>query len=505
MIDLTQGEGNKRVRKRNKKPTKGQLAAQAAAEAYRASARLPGQGDGLRPTAYPILSHAATQSQIGEEDSRGDMYQAPQMQTNFTTVVPPEESHHSLLRSSSSQHAQSPGISPRQRQRPEQLYQLTSADHAPMTLHQNAAQSPPSSHDIFGLDANIDPRLPSKDGFGSHAVVEPIAPSHHDILSQRGGPTLSMQPGTMQLPTPLNTLPIGAGPLPRGQPVEGALQIQQQPASANPQAQLTFPHPSLAPSRSTYHHQVLSHQGTGPNTLPTVSTPHMSQHSPLPAFRHQDLQSIPTLPHLDASRQMAAPQQQSAFTHAHAQTPRLPPMRTRSESPAPATSSLQQPTSSLGCNIGGQTHQRQLQDPTAPTGFGRFAARVPAGFAKPTFGKPSLVGDPPPPIGMPVRPLLLSEDKGKRRAEGEGGGEGGNRPGEDGRWVGAGGNRRHFVPPSPRQGIEYVQRADGGLITARRTSGRHDECTVEWIGRLDDRDENRNVEAGPPAPVEDMG
>ena len=48
---------------------------------------------------------------------------------------------------------------------------------------------------------------------------------------------------------------------------------------------------------------------SGPNTLPMVSTQHMSQHSPLPAFRHQDLQSTPTPPHLDVSHQMVAPQQ----------------------------------------------------------------------------------------------------------------------------------------------------------------------------------------------------
>ncbi|KAI0259090.1 hypothetical protein BC834DRAFT_659364 [Gloeopeniophorella convolvens] len=83
MIDLTQGEGNKRVRKRNKKPTKGQLAAQAAAEAYRASARLPGQGEGPRPEPYP----PPTQSQATIADGREDIdYQVPLMRTNLVTA-----------------------------------------------------------------------------------------------------------------------------------------------------------------------------------------------------------------------------------------------------------------------------------------------------------------------------------------------------------------------------------------------------------------------------------
>lgn len=476
MIDLTQGEGNKRVRKRNKKPTRGQLAAQAAAEAFRASTRLPGQGDGPRPAPYPLPSHLPPPQPQIIEDPNDDMYQAPPMQTNFTTAAPVEEPHHSPLRSSSLQHAQPCGISPRQRQRPEQLYPLTSTDHSSTLLHQNATQLLPSSHDTLGLDTNIDPMLRAlpKDSLGSHGIAGPMTVSHHDVIPHRGGPTPSMQPGAVQLPMPL----------------------QQQAASANRQAQLTLPQPSLAPSRPAYHHQLSSYQGTGSNTLQSISTPHMPQHSPSSAFRHQELQSTSTLPQPDPSRQMAPPQQ-PAFTYAHAQAPRLPPMRTLSESPAPATPSTQQTVSALGA-VGGTTSQRQPQDP----GFARFAARVPAGFAKPTFGKPTLIGNSPP-IGMPVRPLVLSEDRGQGHTEGEGGAERDVRAGvDDGRRSGGGGSRRHFVPPSPRLGIEYVQRADGGLITARRTPGRHDEGTVEWLNRLD---HDHGVEAGPPPPIEDMG
>lgn len=485
MIDLTQGEGNKRVRKRNKKPTKGQLAAQAAAEAYRASARLPGQGDAPRPAPYPMPPHLQPQQQI-VEDPREDMYQAPLMQTKFTTVAPVEEHHHSLLRSSSSQHAQPSGISPHQRQRSEQLYPLTSIDHTSMSLHQNATQPLLSSHDTLGQDTNIDPMLCalSKDGLGSHAVAGPMTTSHHDNIPHRGGLTPSMQPGAVQLPMPLNTL-------------------QQQAASANRQAQVTLPHLSLAPSRSAYHHQLSSYQGTGSNTHQSISTPHMPQHSPSSAFRHQELQSTSTLPQPDASRQMAPPQQ-PAFALAHAQAPRLPPMRTLSESPAPAIPSPQPPVSALG-GVGGTTPQRQRQDSTTATGFSRFAACVPAGFTKPTFGKPLLTGNSPP-IGMPMRPLLVSEDRVQGLTEGESGAERDVRAGgDDERRSGGGGSRRHFVPPSPRLGIEYLQRADGGLVTARRTTGRHDEGTVEWLSRLDHGHESRSIEAGPPPPIEDMG
>src|SRR6266851_3221160 len=158
----------------------------------------------------------------------------------------------------------------------------------------------------------------------------------------------------VQLPMPLNMLPIGAMPLPCRQPVAGVPQIQQQPALANPQAQLTLPHPSLVPLCSTYHHQVLSHQDTGPNTLPTVSTQCMSQHLPLLAFCHQDLLSTLTPSHLDASHQMVAPQQQPTFMHTQAQAPCLPPVHTLSESPTPVIFLLQQLTSSLDCNLSSQ-------------------------------------------------------------------------------------------------------------------------------------------------------
>jgi len=158
-------------------------------------------------------------------------------------------------------------------------------------------------------------------------------------------------------------------------------------------------------------------------------------------------------------------------------------MRTLSASPASATPSPQ-PVSSLGT-----AHKRQQ---TSTDGFARFAAaHASSRFGKPAFGKPALVPDS---LIVPVRPLLISsedKDKGKRRAESES--EGGDHAGGDDRerrgsyGAGSGGSRsrRHFVAPPPRAGIEYEQKADGGLLAARWTAGLHDEGTVDWLNRLE--------------------
>jgi hypothetical protein len=93
-----------------------------------------------------------------------------------------------------------------------------------------------------------------------------------------------------------------------------------------------------------------------------------------------------------------------------------------------------------------------------------------------------------------IPPLVLSEDKGKRRAtesEGHGDSAGDDNHEREGRGIGGGGGgQRHFVPPSPRSGIEYVPRADGGLVTARRTSERHDVGSVAWLDRFDRGDDS---------------
>ena len=483
MIDLTQGEGNKRVRKRNKKPTKGQLAAQAAAEAYRASARLPGQGEGPRPAPYPTQSHAHPQPQIAEEDCGEDDgdYQAPPMQTNFATVVNslPEEQHrhHSLHRgfptntTTQQQHSQPSGTSISSRQHP--------------LGHQNVAQPLPfsSSHDTLGPNPRIDPTLRpilSKDGLGHHAVGAPVtAASHYDILFSRG------------------------------QSVSGTPQTQQQVSGSPEQAQVTLPPPPLAltPSHPTYHHQLLSHQGKGPHasTSRAVSTsshiPQQPQHSP--SLLQQQFQS-------DTPRQTqmaTSPNQPTVPTQTQLQPTRLPPMRMLCESPATTTPSLslqqQQTPPTLS------TTQGQQQGPTAATtstpGFARYAsARGSTGFGATTFNKSALGGNAP--NRMPtIRPLVLSEDKGKRRAtESEGRGDSAGDGEREGREIGGdGGSRRHFVPPPPRSGVEYVQRADGGLITARRTSGRHDERSIGWLSRFDRGGENRGDDSGARPPQED--
>jgi hypothetical protein len=488
MIDLTQGEGNKRVRKRNKKPTKGQLAAQAAVEAYRASARLPGQGDGPRPAPHPTLSHAHPQPQIAEEDGGedDDDYQAPPMQTNFATVdnsLPEgQPHHHSLHRGSSTstttqnQHSQPSGMSISSRQ---------------LHGHQNAAQPLPFSslHDTLGPNSHIDPTLRpilSNDGLSHHAIGGPVtavtAASHYDIFS-------------------------------RSQSVSGTPQIQQQVSGSPQQAQVTLPPPpslALASSHPTYHHQLLSHQGKGPHasTSRAVSTsshiPQWPQHSP--SLLQQQLQS-------DTPRQMQmtmSPQQPTAPTQTQLQPTRLPPMRTLCESPAATTPSLslqQQPTPPTLST----THRQQQQGPTTATattpGFARFAsAHGSTGFGTPTFSKSALGGNPPNLMPM-IRPLVLSEDKGKRRAtesEGRGDNAGDDKREREGRGIGGGdGSQRHFVPPSPRPGIEYVPRVDGGLITARRTSGRHDERSVEWLNRFNRREEDRGDNSGALPPLED--
>ena len=489
MIDLTQGEGNKRVRKRNKKPTKGQVAAQAAAEAYRASARLPGQGDGPRPAPYPTPSHAQSQPQIAEEDREedDDMYQAPPMQTNFATVVnsPSEEqSHHHAL------HHVSTTTTTTQQQHPHASGMSISSRL--LHGHQNAAQplTFPSSHDTTGHNPHhIDPTLRpilSNEGRSHHAVGGPVAAaSHYDTLFSRG------------------------------QSVSSTPQIQQQVSGSPQQAQVTLlppPSSALAPSHAIYHHQLLSHQGKKGPHAPTSRATSTSSHIPqrfqhTPSLLRQQLQS-------DTPRQMqmtAPPQQPTTPTQTQLQPTRLPPMRTLCESSAPTTPSLslqQQPTPPTLSTTQRQQHQGPTTAATTTSGFARFSSAGSTGFGKPTFSKSALSRNPPNPMPI-IRPLVLSEDRGTRRAtESEGHGDSARddkrERGEEERGIGGSdGGRRHFVPPSPRPGIEHVQRADDGLITARRTSGRYDERSVGWLNRFVRGEENRGDGSGAPPPQED--
>lgn len=443
MIDLTQGEGNKRVRKRNKKPTKGQLAAQAAAEAYRESARLPGQGDGPPPAPYPTPSHANSQPQIAVEDyGEEDDYEAPPVQANFEPLdnSPPEEQphHHSLHRGSST-------LTTQQHSQPSGMPISSSQPHG----HQNAAQSVPFSisHDTLGLNPHIDPTLRpilSEDGISHHGVGGPVAAaSHYDILFSRAS---------------------------------GTSQIQQQVSTGSPQrAQVTLPPPSslaLAQSHPTYHHQLLSHQAKGPHasTSRVVSTsshiPQWPQHSS--SLLQQQLQS-------DTPRQMqmTSPQQPTAPAEMQLQPTRLPPMRTLCESPAPTTAT------------------------TTTSGFSPFASvHGSTSFGTPTFGKAALGGNSPNLVPI-IRPLVLSEDKGKRRAtesEGHGDNVGDDKRELEGGIDGGGGSQRYLVPPRP--GITHMPRGGGGLIIGRRMSVRMDERSVRWLDRVDRGEENRGGDSG---------
>jgi hypothetical protein len=348
--------------------------------------------------------------------------------------------------------------------------------------HQNSAQPLPfsSSYDTLGPNPHIDPTLRtilSKDGLSHHAVGGPVAAaSHYDILFSRG------------------------------QSVSGTPQVQQQISGSPQQAQVTLPPPpslALAPSHPTYHHQLSSHQGKGPHasTSRAVSTsshiPQWPQHSP--SVLQQQLQP-------DTPRQMqmtTSRQQPTDSTQTQLQPTRLPPMRTLCESPAhttPSPSLQQQPAVPTLSTTQRQQQQGSTTATTTTSGFARFAsAHGSTGFGTPTFNKSALGGNPP--NLMPIiRPLVLSEDKGKRRAtESEGHGDGAREDEREreGRGVGSGGGgQRRFVPPSPRSGIEYVQRVDGGLVTARRTSGRHDVGSVEWLNRFDRGEVNRGDDSG---------
>jgi hypothetical protein len=49
-----------------------------------------------------------------------------------------------------------------------------------------------------------------------------------------------------------------------------------------------------------------------------------------------------------------------------------------------------------------------------------------------------------------------------------------------------------------------VQKGDSGLVAARRTTERYEECTVEWIKRLDCNEKNRGNDSSAPPPHENV-
>ena len=397
MIDLTQGEGNKRVRKRNKKPTKSQLAAQAQ--------RLPGQGvdDTPRPAIHPPPPHA--QQPIPKEDNLAmdcdDDYQpqAPPMQTNFITKTTEQP----------------------QPQQPRTL--IPPRGGGAMSFSPSTSSSRP--REFPDLDANIDPALRAP-------VAAPTSRS-------------SRVPHLSHIPP---STPVVLTPQVHGQ-------------------QMVLPRP---PHRSPYHRPLLPHQRS---QTPQGTDLQRSQ-AAIPTSHRL---SIPGLPHDQTNPQRRAAsalaQQQAARTSAAAQTqprtPRLPPMRTLSQSPdSEPTHTSPPPTSPPSTASGPPT------SPPRPTtaGFARFA-RAPTGFA--ATGPPPhsaslstsirslVVSDPP---NTPSSSSSSSSSAATASALAEGDAAGG----------------RRFVPPPPRAGIEYVQREGGGLVTARRPSGRYGEYTIGWLG-----------------------
>jgi hypothetical protein len=356
MIDLTQGEGNKRVRKRNKKPTKSQLAAQAH--------RLPGQGgDAPRPAAQPLPPLASQPIPKDENIAMDcdDQPQAPPMQTNFITKATeqPQPQH-------------------------------------PPTLLPPRGAMPSTSSLRTDLDANIDPTL--------RAVPVATPTSRSSQMSH------------------LSHIPLST------------------PVVLNLQVQMMLPHP---PYHSPYHrplqpHQQSQTQGAGSHRLPMSNLSHgqtnPQQRRAAAAPAQQQQQQVAP------ARAPAAPAQTQAR-----RAPRLPPMRTLSQSPDPTTISSEPPHTSP---------PPTSPPPTSPprpagAGFARFAAAPTRSF---------VMSD------TPNTPSSSSSSSSAATAP-----------------AGDGGGGRRFVMPPPRAGIEYVHRQGGGLVTARRPSGQYDQYTVNWL------------------------
>jgi hypothetical protein len=400
MIDLTQGEGNKRVRKRNKKPTKSQLAAQ--------TYRLPGQGGHTpRPAPYSQHPQPIPQENNPPMDCDDDHQpQAPPMQTNFLTRTT-EQPQRTLL-------------PPR--------------GAAPGSLSPSPSSLRP--RELPDTDANIDPAL----------RVPAAAPT-------------SRSSSTRQM---LHNSPV---------------QVQAQ--------QMMLPRP---PHHSPYHRPFLPHrqsqaqgadQQRSQTTASTSHIPHVRVSMSSPPYSQTNPQRTATAV---LTHQQRSPQQQAAQAPTHnpaaqvqVRTPRLPPMRTLSQSPDPTSSepthTSPPPTSPPPTVSGSPT-----SPPRPTTGFMRFA-RAPTRFA-PTlvFGessqsaststlKRSSISDATHTPSSSSSSSFSSIATAPAAFESEAG------------------SRRRFVPPPPRAGIEYAQREGGGLVTAHRASGRYDEYTINWLVR----------------------
>ena len=258
-------------------------------------------------------------------------------------------------------------------------------------------------------------------------------------------------------------------------PSNSPVQVQAQ--------QMMLPRP---PHHSPYHRPFLPHrqsqaQGAGQQRSQTtasashVSHVRVSMSSPPYGQTNQQRTGTTVLTH-----QQRSPQQQAAQAPTHnptaqvqVRTPRLPPMRTLSQSPEPTSSepihTSPPPTSPPPTVSGSPT-----SPPRPATGFVRFA-RAPTRFA-PTlvFGESSQSAS----SSTPKRSSISDATHTPSSSSSSSFSSIATAPAT---FEGEAGSRRRFVPPPPRAGIEYAQREGGGLVTAHRASGRYDEYTIDWL------------------------
>ena len=343
-------------------------------------------------------------------------------------------------------------------------------------------------------DDDYQPQAPPMQSNFTTKTTEQPQPQHpRTLLPPRGAATPSLSPSTSSLrPREFPDIDANIDPALRvpAAPTSGsskAPHLSRMPPSSPAQVQtqqMMLPRP---PHHSPYHHSFLPHQqsqaqGVSPQrsqtTASTLQIPFVRVSMSSLSHGQTNLQRTTVL-----TQQQQSPQQQAAQVPTHtpaaqvqARTPRLPPMRTLSQSPDPTSS---KPThTSPPPTSPPPTASGSPASPPRPTvnGFVRFA-RAPTRFASTlAFGESSQSASP----STPIRPLFVS-DAIHTPSSSSSSSSAATAPAAT---ECEGGGRRRFVPPPPRAGIEYVQREGGGLVTARRPSGRYDEYTVDWLGRL---------------------
>ena len=342
-------------------------------------------------------------------------------------------------------------------------------------------------------DDDYQPQAPPvQTNFIPKATEQPQPQQPRTLLSPRGAAAMSLSPSTSSLRSrelpdldtnidPTLRPPVAAPAsrlskvphlplIPPSTPVVQAPQVQAQ--------QMMLPRP---PHHSPYHRPLLPHQQSqtqvaGPQRSQAVeTTSHRLSLSSIPHGQTNPLHKAAAAPaqqqQLQRQRQAARVPAHVSPTQAQARAPRLPPMRTLSQSPDP-TSSEPTHTSPPPPTSPPSTTPAPPTSPPRPTaGFARFA-RAATGFAAATPHSASL--------SAPIRPLFVSGAPNTPSSSSSSSSSAATAPVTA---EGEGGGRR-FVPPPPRAGIEHVQREGGGLVTARRPSGRYGEYTVDWLGRL---------------------